>query len=148
LIIAAILSLVLVLAWSISNLEHLLAMEIKMMHTANLQQTEFIATETSLEACEQALSSAELAITTMHSGEAIEVEVSPGRVCEILVRQHLYEQKTRPPTKILSSWLEVTTLPVEGSQVVKLNIILQTTVLLKHATAEIERHNWREIFIN
>ena len=118
------------------------------MHIANLQQTEFIATESSLQACEQALVSAELAITTMHSGEAIEVEVSPGRVCEILVRQHLYEQKTRSSTKILSSWLEVTTLPVEGSQAVKLNIILQTTVLLKHATAEIERHNWREIFIN
>ncbi len=118
------------------------------MHTANLQQTEFIATESSLQACEQALSSAELAITTMHSGEAIEVEVSPGRVCKILVRQHLYEQKTTPPTKISSSWLEVTTLPVEGVQVVNLNIILQTTVLVKHATNEIERHNWREIFIH
>ena len=118
------------------------------MHTANLQQTEFIATESSLQACEQALSSAELAITTIKVGEAIEVEVSPGRVCEIIVRQHLYEQKITQPTKILNSWLEVTTLPVEGSQAVKLNIILQTTVLLKHATAEIERHNWREIFIN
>ena len=118
------------------------------MHTANLQQAEFIATESSLQACEQALSRAELAITTMHSGEAIEVEVSPGRICEILVRQHIHEQKTAPIPKIISSWLEVTTLPVEGSQAVKLNLILQTTVLLKHATAEIERHNWREIFIH
>ena len=124
------------------------------MNTANLQQAEFIATESSLQACEQVLSSAELAITTINAGEAIEIEVSPGRVCEVLVRQHIYEQKTTPtptptPTPtIISSWLEVTTLPVEGAHVVKLNIILQTTVLLKHATAEIERHNWREIFIN
>ena len=147
-IIAAILSLVLVLSWSINTLERLLAMELKITHTASIQQAEFIATEASLQACEQALSRAELAITAINAGESIEIEVSPGRVCEILVRKHLYEKKTASPTKIISSWIEVTTLPFEGARPLKLSIMLQTTVLLKHATAEIERHNWREIFIN
>ncbi|MCE7505193.1 hypothetical protein LZG75_02985 [Polynucleobacter sp. IMCC30063] len=146
-IIAAILSLVLVLSWSIGTLERLLAMELKITQTASLQQAEFMATEASLQACEQGLFSAEVGITAINAGESIEIEVSPGRVCEALVRQHITEKKSLQP-KIISTWVEVTTLPFEGVPAAKSNVSLHTTVLLKHATAEIERHNWREIFIN
>jgi hypothetical protein len=170
LIIAAILSLLLVLSWSINSVERLLAMELKLSHVASLRHAEFMAAETSLLACEQALSRREIGITEITEGESIEIEVVPGRVCEVLVLKHIAEKNIAPskkslmPKKIISSWVEVTTLPFEGpihdgaqataptvpqtASPAKLSMMLQTTVLLKHGTAEIERHNWREIFIN
>lgn len=169
-IISAILSLLLVLSWSINSVERLLAMELKLSHAANLQHAEFMAAETSLLACEQALSRSEVGITEINEGESIEIEVATGRICEVLVLKHLAEKnialnkKSLIPKKITSSWVEVTTLPFEntihggaqaisatapqGVSQVKPSMMLQTTVLLKHTTADIERHNWREIFIN